>query len=521
MKYRKVNEMTEENKEFKRVSFFRGFFASEDDFNHLVDYDLEKHRLHNRLHHSPGVMLNFSGELRVIAREKGDFSIEIAPGYAIDGLGNDIFLWETKVLAIDVSKYRLPIVVYLVLKYFDEPVDFITNKANPQYKGHKRIAERAKLEFSATPPEITEGIELARVRLEEDLKDVKNPADPRAPQAGELDCRFAPIAGSFGWFLSPEIKSRIFTVYNDMKVVFMQLNKLYDLKYSLEAYQAALTAEMVSIGGKIDYRNAFELIRIIVDIEKEISAELENTPNLSQRKEVGEYKDNLQALLNLTSASDITSEDLNNLIIYQSKASNSLKKLLAPKVAEIRSEIEGELEEFKGERLSMDEIKIWSKEFPEELMVDEVRYKLVDWIDILNDQSEKDHEFKLGGVKEELRQKQNFFFPDGTRMSDRGRLHWEGFAQFKIKNLKPELDILMIRRIDYAYGGLKTDIEVDGEKVGVWEISGNDRKYRWRNMPYIINGKFITKEEVVVKQTAISAERDVNMFGYWFYQAIV
>jgi hypothetical protein len=306
-----------------------------------------------------------------------------------------------------------------------------------------------------------------------------------------------------------------------MKVVFMQLNKLYDLKYSLEAYQAALTAEMVSIGGKIDYRNAFELIRIIVDIEKEISAELENTPNLSQRKEVGEYKDNLQALLNLTSASDITSEDLNNLIIYQSKASNSLKKLLAPKVAEIRSEIEGELEEFKGERLSMDEIKIWSKEFPEELMVDEVRYKLVDWIDILNDQSEKDHEFKLGGVKEELRQKQNFFFPDGTRMSDRGRLHWEGFAQFKIKNLKPELDILMIRRIDYAYGGLKTDIEVDGEKVGVWEISGNDRKYRWRNMPYIINGKFITKEEVVVKQTAISAERDVNMFGYWFYQAIV
>lgn len=513
--------MAEESKEYKRVSFFRGFFASEEDFNHLVDYARDKHKLHNRVFHSPGVVLNYSGELKITAREKGDFSIEVAPGYATDGDGNDIFLWETKVLAFDISKYKLPLVVYVVLKYFDDPVDFITNKANPQYKGHKRIAERAKIEIQPNPPEPGEGIELARVRLEEELKDVKNPANPAQPESGEIDTRFVPIAGTFGWMLSPEVISRIFTVYADMKMVFLQLNKLYELKYSLEAYQAAITAEMVSIAGKIDYRNAFKLLKIIVGLEKEISTELENTPNLSQRKEVGEYKDNLQALLNLTSATDITSEDLNNLIIYQSKASGALKKLLAPRVAELRAEIEGELEEFKGERLSMDEIKIWSKDFPEEIMVDQIRYKQVDSIDILDDKSEKEHEFKLGGVKEELRQNQNFFFPDGTRMTDRGRLHWEGFAQYKIKNLKPELDVLAIRRIDYAYGGLKTEIEVDGEKVGVWEITGNDRKYRWRNMPYIINGKFIKKEEITVKQTAISAERDVNMFGYWFYQAVV
>ncbi len=513
--------MTEENREYKRVSFFRGFFASEEDFNHLVDYGREKQKLHNRLFHSPGVVLNYSGELKVTAREKGDFSIEVAPGYATDGDGNDIFLWETKVIAIDITKYKLPIVVYIVLKYYDDPVEFITNKANPQYKGHKRIAERAKIEIAATPPEEGEGIELARVRLEEEMKDVKNPENPTQPQSGEIDTRFAPIAGTFGWFLSPEVVSRLFAVYGDMKTVFLQLNKLYELKYSLEAYQAALTAEMVSIAGKLDFRNAFKLLKIIVDLEKEISVELENTPNLSQRKEVGEFKDNMQALLNLTSATDISSEDLNNLIIYQSKASGALKKLLAPRVAEIRAEIEGELEEFEGERLTMDEIKIWSKDFPDEIMVDNIRYKLVDKIDILDDKSEKEHEFKLGGVKEELRQNQNFFFPDGTRMSDRGRLHWEGFAQFKMKNLKPELDVLVIRRIDYAYGGLKTEIEVEGEKVGVWEITGNDRKYRWRNMPYIINGKFITREEVTVKQTAISAERDVNMFGYWFYQAVV
>jgi hypothetical protein len=506
--------MTEESKEYKRVSFFRGFFASEDDFNHLVDYGLEKHKLHNRLFHSPGIVLNYSGELKVTAREKGDFSLEVAPGYAIDGQGNDILLWETKVLAIDVSKYQLPLVVYIVLKYFDEPLDFITNKANPQYKGHKRIAERCKLEISPTPPEIDEGVELARVRLEEELKDIKNPVDPDNPQPGELDMRFVPVVGTFGWFLSPEVKARLFAVYDNQKKVFFHLNKRHQVKYSLEAYQAAITAEMVSIAGKIDYRNAFELLRIIVELEKEIAGELENTPELSKSPFVGEYKDNLRALENLTSAKDITREDLNNLIIYQSKASESLAKLIGFKP------VAKEREEYEGPRMSMDEIKIWSKDFPEELMVDDIVYKLADTINILDDASEKEHEFKLGGVKEDLRQNQNFFFPDGTRLADRGRLHWEGYAQFKIKKLQPGRDVLVIRRIDYAYGGLKTEIEVDSEKVGVWEITGNDRKYRWRNMPYIINGRFLGKEEVVVKQTAISAERDVNMFGYWFYQAV-
>jgi len=506
--------MTEESKEYKRVSFFRGFFASEDDFNHLVDYGREKHKLHNHLFHSPGIILNYSGELKVTAREKGDFSFEVAPGYAIDASGNDIFLWETRVLAVDISKYKLPLVVYIVLKYFDEPVEFITNKANPQYKGHKRVAERCKLEISPNPPDMMEGVELARVRLEEELKDIKNPPDPATPKPGELDTRFVPVAGTFGWFLTPEVKARLFAVYDNQKKVFFHLNKRHEVKYSLEAYQAAVTAEMVSIAGKIDYRNAFELLRIIVDLETEIAGELENTPELSKSPFVGEFKDNLRALENLTSAKDITLEDLSNLIIYQSKASESLAKLIGFKP------VPEEKEEFKGQRLSMDEIKIWSKDFPEEVMIDDIVYKLVDSINILDDASEKEHEFKLGGVKEDLRQNQNFFFPNGERIADRGRLHWEGYAQFKMKNLKPGRDVLVIRRIDYAYGGLKTEIEVDGEKVGVWEITGNDRKYRWRNMPYIINGRFIGKEEVLVKQTAISAERDVNMFGYWFYQAV-
>jgi hypothetical protein len=511
--------MTEESKEFQRVSFFRGFFASEEDFNHLVNYDLEKHKLHNHLSHSPGVVLNHSGELKLTARQKGDFSIEVAPGYAIDGEGNDIFLWETKVLTIDISKYQLPLVVYIVLKYFDEPMDFITNKANPQYKGHRRVAERVKLEISPTPPDISEGIELGRVRLEDELKDVKNPEKPDKPQTGELDTRFIPIAGTFGWFLTPEVKANLFTVFDRMKLVFIYLFKEHELKYSMDAYQAAMTAEMVSVAGKIDFRNAFQLLKIIYPLEDEISNELENTPKLSQRKEVGEYKNNLMAVKNITESIDITPEDLNNLIIYQSKATGSLEKLLSTRVAKFRGEEVPE--DWDGLTLTSDELKIYDDELPLEVMVDNVRYKLVDTIEIMNDNSEKDHEFKFGGVQRELKQNVKASFPSGKSLVLRGRRLWGGFSQFKIKNLEPERDVLLIRRIDFQYGNIKTDVEVEGTKVGTSEITGNDRKFRWRNWPFIINGKFITKVDADVKLIALSAEREETLYGFFFYQAML
>src|SRR5258706_6592147 len=85
------------NKAFKRINFFKGFLTTEHDWNDAERYHLEKRKLHNRLCHAPGVVAGHAGELRVNARARGDLSLEVQPGYAIDGQGHDLILWDTQI----------------------------------------------------------------------------------------------------------------------------------------------------------------------------------------------------------------------------------------------------------------------------------------------------------------------------------------------------------------------------------------------------------------------------------------
>jgi hypothetical protein len=72
--------------------------------------------------------------------------------------------------------------------------------------------------------------------------------------------------------------------------------------------------------------------------------------------------------------------------------------------------------------------------------------------------------------------------------------------------------------MDYVYGDYSLEFEVDGKKAGVCECPGTDRIHRWRNWPFIIGDEFIVRNEPTVKQIAVTAGRDINMFRYWFYQ---
>jgi len=511
--------------EQKRVNFFKGFFASENDFNALVDYSRDKQRLHNRYFHQPGVVRHIGGELRVTSREKGDFSIEIAPGYATDGAGNDLLLGETKVVTVDIAKFKMPQVVYVVLKYYDDPVDFIVNKANPQYKGHTRIAERTKVEVMASEPELAIGVELARIRLEEGIEDITNAKNPFRPEAGELDLRFVPLAGQSGSFLEPEVHARLTQLFSEMRINFFALSRQHSsCATAAHVAQGALTASVLETMNQLDYRTAFRMLQFVIELEKEVSGEIKQTPGLQgEARAVQEFDDNLKALLNLSLQSDVTAEDLNNVIIYQGKATAAIRKMLAEKPVP-KDVIPGEEEEPEvevvGVAMSLDEIKVHSKEFPEDITVDGVVYHLVDTLEVMKPDSEKAHNFQIGGAKDEWKSRQEFKYPDGQQVSDTGRAHVDGYAQFTINNVKAGKDVLVVRRIDYVLGGLKTEMQVDGKAVGTWEISGNDKKFRWRNMPWLLPGTAITGETVTVKQVAQSADRDVNMFRFWFYQQV-
>src|SRR3989454_8407682 len=94
------------NKAFKRINFFKGFLTTEHDWNDAERYHLEKRKLHNRLCHAPGVVAGYAGELKVVARARGDLSFEVLSGYAIDGQGNDLMLWETVIKTLVPEEYK-------------------------------------------------------------------------------------------------------------------------------------------------------------------------------------------------------------------------------------------------------------------------------------------------------------------------------------------------------------------------------------------------------------------------------
>src|SRR5205807_2162146 len=106
--------------------------------------------LHNRQCHVPGVVPGRRDNLQVVARPRPDLNVEIQPGYAVDGLGRDLVLFEPVIKSIKLLDLKLPQTVYLVLRFVDELSDFITYRENAEYRGHRRVLESCVVEISQT-----------------------------------------------------------------------------------------------------------------------------------------------------------------------------------------------------------------------------------------------------------------------------------------------------------------------------------------------------------------------------------
>ena len=145
---------------FKRINFFKGFLTTEHDWNDAERYHIDKRRLHNRMLHSPGVVMGYQGDLRVVARARGDLAVEVQPGYAIDGMGNDLMIWDATIRNINLEEFKLPQTIYIVLRYYEELTDFIAYKENLEYKGHRRVLESCRVEITQTEPDLSREVEL-------------------------------------------------------------------------------------------------------------------------------------------------------------------------------------------------------------------------------------------------------------------------------------------------------------------------------------------------------------------------
>jgi hypothetical protein len=183
---------------FERINFFKGFFTTADDWQKAQKYHLEKGKLHNRYLHTPGVVSegdNESHSLEVTAASQGT-AINVAPGYAIDGEGRDLYLPKPEQVQFVPNKYHLPTTVYVSIKYDEEEFSKRTNPANPEYAGYAFIREVPLVEITTVEPDNHHAVELARIELSSDATRLKDARDANNPVENEIDLRYVKKAGS-------------------------------------------------------------------------------------------------------------------------------------------------------------------------------------------------------------------------------------------------------------------------------------------------------------------------------------
>jgi hypothetical protein len=501
-------------KGYKRINFFTGFQTTADDWNDLVKYHVEKHKLHNRLLHGPGVVPNVLGSLKVAARGRADLSVEISPGYAIDGEGNEIYVPEPTIKTIDPGDFKLPQTVYIVVKYIEELTDFVSYKANLEYKGHRRIAEGFKVEAVITEPDIRREIELARVHLTKDVKRITDAKDPQNPKENELSLNFVPSAGVVGSHIDRTKVNELASILQQSKATYSHMFNKMRILSAGSVEQSMNNLDMLLRCNLVDERNLYDLFSTIFVAQEELVADVEaNYPQFATKKEFASFKKHIELLQGMYKEKNFTTETLTNVLGYQKKSTENLQVIFGGKVVKkVETTTKTSDEQILGK------LKEKSDDFGEFVEVEGVKLKRIDMVDILEKDSEQAHKFRIVDAKDKYRTRQKLKYPDGVIVEDVGIAYEGGYAEWEISNVTPNKDIYMFMRMDYVHGGWECEISVNGKKTGSVTCEGEDRKFRWRNWPYKIPAEYVTDTFLTIRQTPNSADRDVNMFKLWFYQ---
>jgi hypothetical protein len=393
-----------EQQGFKRINFFKGFLTTEKDWNEAEKYHIDKRALHNRLMHAPGIAYGYGADLKVSARARGDLSIEIQPGYAIDGSGHDLMVHDAIIKNLNLEEYRLPQTIYVVLRYYEELTDFIAYKENLEYKGHRRVLESCKVEISLTEPEISREVELARIALDKGVTRVRDARDPMDPKANEIDLRFTPRAGASGSTLPPGMRNRLDAVLNQVRRSGLEYTRR-GVVAGHDVVQACNTGLMLQSVGLIDLRSVFDIFRLIVECQGEMSLDVDvHHPMIAQKKEFSEYRRQVEILRGLLAEGKTNLEAYMNLMAYQAKAADIAHAAVAGEKALIAAPIEDKAKPKVASVGDWETVKTMPNPKPQ-MELEGLSWVLIDEIEILAKESEDKHGFAIKEAKDNYRLK--------------------------------------------------------------------------------------------------------------------
>jgi hypothetical protein len=507
--------MAEETDGFKRVNFFTGFQTTAEDWNDLVSYDVEKHKLHNRLFHAPGVLSAELGGLKISARGRGDLSVEVASGRAMDGEGNDLYLSEASLKTLDPADFKLPQTVYVVLKYVEDLTDFVSYRANLEYKGHRRISEQVKIDVLITEPDILREVELCRIALTKGVKRITDAKDPSNPTDNEIDLRFVPRAGVVGSRLAPSLLHDLGEMLGDATQIYAHMFHNLKILTASDVLHALHTLEMLRRVNAVDRQGLFDLFGMVFELQAALISDVEsNYPQYSSKKEFASFKKHVELLEGNYNEGVESDEFVTNIVGYQRKSNENLQTLFGGKLKTKKT-----VRKAPADAESIfEKIKVRSDEFGAKLDIDGIKLTRIDVIDVLNKRSEADHKFRIVDARDRYRTRQKLKYPDGVIIEDVGIAFEGGYAEFEVSNVVPNKDLIMVQRMDYVHGEWEAEFHVNGKKVGTWSCAGGDRKFRWRNWPFKVPAEYVTDTFLTIKVVPVTADRDLNIFQMWFYQ---
>jgi hypothetical protein len=279
---------------FKRMNFFKGMITSESDWIEEQQYRMDKQRLHNRALHGPGVVRADGDGLRVHAR--GDLSLEILPGVAIDGAGNELCLWEPVIKSVS-PDYKNQLQLYVVLRYGETPTDFIAYKKNLAIRGHRRMMEIATVEIIEKEPDIKKEVELARVLVEPNARALRDQRGDGEPKPNEVTMNYVRRAGVVGSKLVPSVRMRLTQVLQATRRAFILLGRDGKVKNAHDVVMAVVQVSSLHICDMVDRWNIFDALNLIVEQMNFVAVDIHlYYPKISSLRQFTDYRQQVELL---------------------------------------------------------------------------------------------------------------------------------------------------------------------------------------------------------------------------------
>jgi len=160
-----------------------------------------------------------------------------------------------------------------------------------------------------------------------------------------------------------------------------------------------------------------------------------------------------------------------------------------------------------------------TSEMPGMIFMDGKNYKLADKIEMLVKADEADHKFVMENTKDTWSTNQEFKYPDQKTVKAKGRAHVGGSASgtSRTSSRAGTWSSESASTTPTAASSRASRSTAQGRRL---EDRGPGPQGALEELALKVPGNFVKGSSVSVKQESLEAEREVNMFGLWCYQAL-